>query len=181
MKTEKETPGMARRDLLKRGLAAATIAAAGAIVTGGRCAFARQETKGSAQRAVDHFMKSMNCSQAVLEVYGPALGLPAEAARRVATGFAGGMGTGSECGAVTGALMVLGLKFGPDTDKTMRHVATFIQEFKKKHGATSCSRLLGVDMGTPEGVQKAVQQGLFTSACPRFVRTAADLAERLSA
>src|SRR6185369_8099065 len=78
------------------------------------------------------FLKSMNCSQAVLETYSPEMGLPAPMARRVAAAFAGGMGMGCECGAVTGALMVIGAKYGKTRDKdshaddvTFKKVAQF--------------------------------------------------------
>ncbi len=59
----------------------------------------------------------MNCSQAVLETYAEEMGLSVENARKVASAFAGGMGMGAECGAVTGALMVIGMKHGKITDK----------------------------------------------------------------
>jgi len=66
-------------------------------------------------------------------------------ARCVAAAFAGGMGMGSECGAVTGAFMVIGLKYGKTVDKdsgadqeTFERVAEFIKEFKAKHNHIGC-------------------------------------------
>ena len=87
----------------------------------------------------------MNCSQAVLETYAEEMGLSVENARKVASAFAGGMGMGAECGAVTGALMVIGMKHGKIADKdavadkeTFSRVAKLVEDFKKAHGDISC-------------------------------------------
>ena len=56
----------------------------------------------------------LNCSLAILSTYAEDLGLDREVALKAAAGFGGGMGRmAGTCGAVTGALMVLGLKHGP--------------------------------------------------------------------
>ncbi len=68
-----------------------------------------------AKQAVKEFGKGFNCSQAVLSSYSEQFGLDCEKAFKVATGFGGGMRMGDTCGAVTGALMVLGLKYGNTT------------------------------------------------------------------
>jgi C_GCAxxG_C_C family probable redox protein len=133
-------------------------------------------------------MKSMNCSQAVLETYARSMGMPEDTARRVAAAFAGGMGMGSECGAATGAFMVIGMKYGKTKDedpgadeKTFSKVAEFIKEFKARHEHIGCSELLGVDMSTAEGVRQAMGKGLFTSACPKFVRSSSEILDKLLA
>ena len=59
------------------------------------------------------FSDDLDCAQALVSTYGPELGLDRETAIKVADAFTGGIGrTGETCGAVTGALMVLGLKYG---------------------------------------------------------------------
>ncbi|RNC69186.1 MAG: C_GCAxxG_C_C family protein [Desulfuromonadales bacterium] len=176
---------MSRRQMLKATAAAGALIAAGGIAG---VAAAAETTPALApklaerpEKASKRFMASMNCSQAICEVYGPSLGLSAEVAGRIGTGFAGGMGLGSECGAATGAVAILGLKYGPDTGKTMAKVGEFMVEFRKRCGDTSCSKLLKVDMGTPEGVKAAADKGLFTTACPGFVRTAGEILEKMLA
>jgi C_GCAxxG_C_C family probable redox protein len=140
------------------------------------------------QHAKERFMKSMNCSQAILETYAGEMGMSIENARKVSAAFAGGMGMGSECGALTGAFMVIGMKHGKIADKdsgadkeTFTRVAMLVEEFKKEHGEILCSKLLGTDMGTPEGVQKAADLGLFTTFCPKFVETASIILDRILA
>ncbi|WP_242975830.1 C-GCAxxG-C-C family protein [Desulfosporosinus sp. FKB] len=63
--------------------------------------------------AVDCFLSGFNCAQAVFSTYSNDLGLTMEMAKKIACGFGAGMGyIGETCGAVTGALMLIGLKYG---------------------------------------------------------------------
>ena len=61
--------------------------------------------------ALAQFDKGFACSQAVFSAYAEDLGLDQETALKIAGPFGGGTGRKAEtCGAVTGALMALGLK-----------------------------------------------------------------------
>jgi C_GCAxxG_C_C family probable redox protein len=137
--------------------------------------------------AVACFKEGFNCSQAVLAAFAPELGLEREAALRVAGAFGGGMGrTGQTCGAVTGALMVLGLKHGqvsaadrPAKEHTYALAREFVAQFEARHGSALCRELLGYDIGTPEGMQAIKEKGLHHSLCPKLVGDAAEILERL--
>lgn len=180
-----KTYQVSRRDVLRLVMAGG-VALATAGVTG---TVAASDEKGAANRpahAKGRFLKSMNCSQAIFETYAPAMGVPVETARKVAAAFAGGMGMGSECGAVTGAFLVIGLKHGKTANKdsaadaaTFNRVAQFVKEFKARHKHIGCSELLECDMGTPDGVKEAGRKGLFTSRCPVFVQTAGEILDRI--
>jgi C_GCAxxG_C_C family probable redox protein len=91
------------------------------------------------------------------------------------------MGLGKECGAVTGAFMVIGLSIRqPKDEKDARFKAyDFVKRFKKRfearHGTLMCRDLLGVDVGTSEGHEKAVKEKLYRTLCPDFVKTAAEV------
>ena len=53
------------------------------------------------------------CSSAVFSSFSEALGLHPETAKKISCGFGAGISkTGNICGAVSGAIMVIGLKFG---------------------------------------------------------------------
>ena len=68
-----------------------------------------------AESAIACFMNGCNCSQAVLTAFCEEYGIDKKLAMRIACPFGGGMGhTGQVCGAVSGALLVLGLKYGQD-------------------------------------------------------------------
>ena len=137
------------------------------------------------QQAVSTFRSGFNCSQAILQTYGPAYGLSDLDSLRVSSGFGGGMRRGDTCGAVTGALMVLGLRFGPkdtsDTsrDKVYAQVTEFCSEFESRCGSVLCRDLLGCDISTPEGRQHARNNNLFDTLCPELVQTAAEILEQM--
>jgi C_GCAxxG_C_C family probable redox protein len=137
------------------------------------------------ERAVEQFKAGLNCSQTVFRQYAEDYGVDRESALKIACGFGGGLGRmGYTCGAVTGAIMVLGLATcGPDPTalttkvRTYGLVQSFIQQFTARHGATSCRELLGCEIGTPEGHEEAVQRGLFQTRCPEFVQDAVEILE----
>jgi C_GCAxxG_C_C family probable redox protein len=136
--------------------------------------------------ALSSFGEGFNCSQSVLAAFAPDLGLDADAALRVSAAFGGGMGrTGGTCGAVTGALMVLGLRHGSAiADKAAKELTyaqarDFIARFEARHDATSCADLLGVNIGTPEGHSAARDAQLFKTVCPALVASAAAILQEM--
>lgn len=136
--------------------------------------------------AVQCFCRGAACSQAILATYGPSVGLPAEQGMKLASGFAGGMRLAQTCGAVTGAFMVLGLKYaGPNCDQrdgreeVYNALRRFTVAFQERNHTVVCKDLLGCDISTPEGTQRATQEGLFRSICPRLVQDAAEILEEM--
>jgi C_GCAxxG_C_C family probable redox protein len=92
--------------------------------------------------AMSRFADGFNCSQAVFAAFADDFGLDGETALKIASGFGGGMGRMAEtCGAVTGAMMVLGLKFGsasPDQkakELVYAKVKAFADCFKARNGS----------------------------------------------
>lgn len=140
-----------------------------------------------ANLAVTCFSKGCNCSQAILSTYGPAYGLQGEMALNMAAGFGGGMGRmGDVCGAATGAFMVLGLHCGATVtdnaqrkERTAAAVQEFAKRFKQRHNSLMCRDLLGCDISTPEGFQRAKDKGLLATICPKLVEGAAIVLEEL--
>ncbi|MBP8605910.1 MAG: C_GCAxxG_C_C family protein [Phycisphaerae bacterium] len=138
------------------------------------------------QKAVQLFGAGLNCAQAVLAAFAEELGMDTPTALKVASGFGGGIGrTGQVCGALTGAVMVLGLKYGcgQAMDKTAKYelyrkVQKLTEEFKLRTGSLYCRDLLGFDFLTPQGQMMAAQPGAFEQ-CDGFVHTAAELAEEM--
>ena len=138
------------------------------------------------EKAIAYF-EDFNCSQSVIAACGPELGLDAETALRVAGMFGSGMGRlGNVCGAVSGAFMVIGLQYSKiqDGENERRDlgyalVRQFAEEFTTRNGSIVCKELLGCDLSTPEGLTKARENGLFSDVCPKFVRDAVEILERM--
>ncbi len=128
-----------------------------------------------------------NCSQSVLSAYAQELGLERDLALKVATGFGGGMGRLAEtCGVVTGAYMVIGLKYGmtdptdqASKERTYAAVQAFAQKFKERFGALDCRDLLGVDLSAPGGLALATDQQLFSVRCSALIRGAAEILDEI--
>ena len=66
-----------------------------------------------------------NCAQSVLMAFTQSLNIDDETAYKLGSAFGSGMKTGITCGAITGALMVLGL-FGLESqEETQKLISTF--------------------------------------------------------
>ncbi|MBU2648078.1 C-GCAxxG-C-C family protein [bacterium] len=138
------------------------------------------------QNAESKFLEGYTCSQAIVSEYCEPFNLDLKTALNLSAGFAGGMRLGKTCGAVTGALIILGLNFsGPHSEKPedRKNIYKAASEFQKKfieiHGSTECRDLLAVDISTAEGAQIAKDKNLFKTVCPQFVKNAAVLLESL--
>ena len=89
------------------------------------------------------------------------------------------------CGAVTGALMVIGVKHGTTiVDAAAKQKAgqlsqEFARRFTAKHGSLRCTDLLGCDLSKPKAVDQARALGLFRKTCPNLVRDAAEIVDEL--
>jgi C_GCAxxG_C_C family probable redox protein len=139
--------------------------------------------------ASDYFRKGFNCSQAIFTAFSRESSLPEETALRVSCGFGAGCGRfGLTCGAVTGAYMVIGMKYGKfreddnaAKERTYEKVRGFSESFIARNRSINCSELLGCDLGTSEGMEKAKKEGLIATICPRLVRDAAEILDEIIA
>jgi len=133
-------------------------------------------------------LRGYNCSQAVFSTLAEPMGLDRTLALKIASPFGGGIGrTGETCGAVSGALMALGLQMGfsepsPLAKEQVYALAReFMHRFQGQYGALSCKALIGIDLNSPEGLQKAREQDIFKTRCSQFIAGAVKIAEELLA
>lgn len=94
--------------------------------------------------------------------------------------------TGETCGAVTGALMVIGLnhaKTRKDDDDSRERAYALAQEFmdafRDRNRSLLCREILGVDVSTPDGIAAVRERDLFRTVCPKFVSDSAEILKRL--
>ena len=94
--------------------------------------------------------------------------------------------TGNICGAVTGAIMVIGLKCGKAAggddaakERTYALVQEFITKFRAKNGSINCTELLGYNLSIPEEFAQARDNRLFVTKCTALVRDVADILEKI--
>ena len=138
------------------------------------------------QKEVDYFSQELHCSQSVLAAFAEECGITEEQALRLGSCFGTGMRKGEVCGAVTGALMVLGLLYGQKKagDAEGRQTSNKVNDlmmdrFKEKCGSYICNDLLGCDVTTSEGIQYCRDNKLFTDFCPKMVAAAVEVVEEI--
>ena len=136
------------------------------------------------EKALLYFQDKFHCSQSVLAAYAEELGLTEEQALKIAYCLNSGMRKGEVCGDCSGALLVLGMKYGQckqdDLDsRTLANQKTveFMEQFKKENGSYICNELLGCDISNAEGAQYAMEHDCFTEVCPKMVASAVKILE----
>lgn len=142
---------------------------------------------GKAEEAVAIFKNGCNCSQSVLSVFAGESGLDKMTVLKIASGFGGGIGhMGQTCGAVTGAVMAIGLKNSMASEKTHEFnqknydtIGRMVDEFKKRNGSILCKELFGIDFNDAEAYRKARKEGLFYKVCPKLISDAVQIVEEI--
>lgn len=121
-----------------------------------------------AEQALELQKSGCNCAQSVSGVFCEKYGIDREQLFRMTTNFGSGMNAADYCGALSGAIMVVGFKYGPtvpsnmDAKKLCRQKSTeIIEAFKKEKGTLHCRDMLGCDITIPEN---------FIKVKPRIIR-----------
>ena len=141
--------------------------------------------KVSEEIVSDLFMKGIDCSQIVLGYAADRAGISDEVALKVSSAFGGGMWCGRTCGAVTGALMALGMKYGhsePDMTEQKEVILAKRAEFEEKFGkqySVVCKDVLGLDLSKPDEFNQVLEQGLFFSVCTKVVCSACKILDEM--
>jgi C_GCAxxG_C_C family probable redox protein len=137
------------------------------------------------KQAEESFASGLYCAESVILAIARAEGVESELLPKIATGFCSGMSRScSTCGALTGAILGIGLVLGrstPEESVEPAYLATqrVIREFKEAFGDCNCYTLLGgCDMNTPEG-QAMFQEKKLMEQCLQITGQAAEMAARI--
>ena len=133
------------------------------------------------EKAATRFLEGYNCAQSVLLTMFEHWNGENELIPKIATAFGGGIGRcGSVCGALTGGVMALGIKYGtnePSLEKRLKVyklAQKFLERFEKHHGSVMCRELIRYDFSVPEELEKARKARIFEEKCVNFVRKAVE-------
>jgi len=140
------------------------------------------------EQAKDLFLSGFNCAQSVVLSFADDLKYSKELAQKISAGFGGGMGKQqATCGAVTGAIMVLGLIKGEEVNnndelksEAYSSVKELSREFTAVYNTTSCKDLIGCDLNTPEGSAKFKEEKLMENVCAGCVAKAVQIVESIT-
>lgn len=140
------------------------------------------------EKALEYFGSNFNCSQAVFAAFAPELGFDEETALRLAAGFGGGARKGELCGAVSGALMVLGMKYGhchlgnaDEKAESNRIAADFMNRFLAANESVVCRELLKRKPTKPVDPALIKDRPVSHAVCPELVCCAAEIVEQMTA
>ena len=138
------------------------------------------------EKAVKYFNSNFNCSQGVFTTFATEMGMDEKFALKLATNFGGGERKGELCGAVAGALMVLGLRCGHCDSNDIEGKANayklsteFMDRFIEKNGSVVCRQLLGYDLSKPEEKVIIDEQNLFKTVCPIMIECAVEILDEM--
>ncbi len=139
------------------------------------------------ERAEQIFKEGFNCAQAILTTYCEKYGMNVDEASKISCGFGAGCGRQSlTCGAVSGAFLVIGLKYGNafklDKDSkevTYEKIKLFIDRFKKMYGSVNCYELLGCDLDSEEGQSYYKDYNMFENECCSYVKNTCKILDEM--
>ncbi len=137
-------------------------------------------------KAVAKFLSGYNCAQSVLWAFADEYALPPDTALKIACGLGAGLARRqATCGAVTGGILVLGLRHGRGegqdraaTEETYARTQELLRRFEARHGTCECRQLLGgCDLATAAGRQAFQDRDLLHSVCQVCVQTVVTILE----
>jgi len=138
------------------------------------------------RRAVEIFNQGYNCAQSVVIAHADMLGLHKDEAAALAAGFGAGMGkVQTVCGAVSGAVIVIGKSVYRDRERDHTKeliydkVNEFIVKFRERFDSLECMDLTGIDISTEEGMEKAEREGIFRDRCENYVSESCRILEEI--
>lgn len=127
--------------------------------------------------ATSSMENGLNCSQAIFSIYGQYLGMDRDTCLKITSVFGGGINrTGNVCGAVTGALMAIGLKHAEVESDSV--ASEFTKKFRERNGTIICRELIDHNLLTVIDRAHAFESGAFEN-CPKFVKDAAEILEKM--
>lgn len=138
------------------------------------------------EQAEIKFSEGYSCSQAIFSTYCEKFNIDRRTALALSAGLGGGICMGKTCGAVTGALLIIGLAMAgenPEKNEDRRPVKQaaieYLKKFEELNGSTECKELLSTNIATPEGMKKALEERLFTTVCPQFIADSCTILEEI--
>lgn len=133
----------------------------------------------SIKTATEMFGSGFNCAQSVLGAFCQKYGMELTVAQRIACPLGSGVRSAEICGAVSGAALVIGLKYGDSKEICDAKTEEFVHSFKRANGHLVCREILKCDITTPGGKEEALGKNLFSTVCMDMVVSAAGILEEL--
>ncbi|MCB2171978.1 C-GCAxxG-C-C family protein [archaeon] len=134
------------------------------------------------EQAISYADQGFLCVESVLKALADLNGLDSEYIPGIASGLAAGVARTSQiCGAVSGAILGLGLWFGRSTPvagdrKPYWYSRLILDRWMGFHPSFNCTELLGVDLDNPEEYKVFDSEYMWKNKCKLYIREATGLA-----
>jgi C_GCAxxG_C_C family probable redox protein len=118
------------------------------------------------ERSVELFKSGFYCAESVVQAIAEYQGIQSDVIPRIATGFCSGFSrTGGMCGAVSGAIMGIGLAAGRDLPTESMEACyaltrELLRRFEAQFGSVNCRQLIGCDLVTEAGQRYFMENDL---------------------
>lgn len=137
------------------------------------------------EQAAAYHHRGFNCCQSVLAAYTDLTGLSEQASFDMGGGFGAGAQTGELCGAITGAILTLGLLTPVDAEdpvgskrRTGKLAKEFQKRFQEKFGDLRCHPLLKREIQAGDHTPAAQDMDL-TNRCDVLIVSAVEIVEEM--
>ncbi len=142
------------------------------------------------EKALARHTSGFGCAQCVASVFSEDFGIDEVIAQKMALGLGGGIGRqGEVCGAISGGILVLGMKYGVSSmdgeankaikEKVYALDQEFVRRFKERTGAVRCNDILGFDMNDPAARADASAKGIIPKRCDGCIKDSVEILEEL--
>ncbi len=123
-----------------------------------------------------------NCAQAVACTFCEEYGVTRADMVRCCAPLGGGFCAGEICGAMSGAMLILGLKYGENSaanaeqKKLVKEKSSaLMRRFQQEFGNVRCIDILGVNINTAEGL--AIAKPLMATTCKNIIQKSVEILE----
>ena len=127
-------------------------------------------------------MRDFYAVESVLKALADLKGVDSDLIPGIATGLAAGVARTSQiCGAVSGAILGLGLWFGRSEPvasdrKPYWYSRLFLDRWMNLHPSSNCTVLLGVDLDNASEYKVFGEENMWENKCKQYIREATGLA-----
>ena len=140
---------------------------------------------GSSEDVIRFYNQGYDCAQCIVKAMEGKVEYDEATVMKAVSSMGMGLLEGSICGAILGALAVIGLRYGnASPDPGIKGViiikrAQFLTEFKKKYNGLTCPEIMGLDVRKDEDNLRAFKEGIYDHFCPNMAADILEILERI--
>ena len=140
---------------------------------------------GSSEDVIRIYNQGYDCAQCIVKAMEGKVEYDEATVMKAVSSMGMGLLEGSICGAILGALAVIGLRYGnasPDPGSKGVIIikrAQFLTEFKKKYNGLTCPEIMGLDVRKDEDNLRAFKEGIYDHFCPNMAANILEILERI--